>query len=84
MAFGQAALAFGLSLVASLTNPKNWHWFVQLPLYFAVGPLLVGFGLTLHVRFCRHVDQACPWIAPAWIALVLNLAALVLFVFSEP
>jgi hypothetical protein len=84
MAFGQAALAFGLSWVASLTNPRSWNWFVELPLYFAVGPSLVGLGLILHVRFCRHVDKACPWIAVAWIVLVLNLAALVLFVFSEP
>jgi hypothetical protein len=85
MALGQAILALALSFSASLATVRSWEdarWRIQLPLWFAIVPLLAGLGLILHVRLCRHVDRECPWVGLAWILLGLNLIALIFFTFS--
>ena len=86
MAFGQGLLALSIFLVSGFRTIKPWaerEWHDRLPVWFAVLPLVVGVGLILHMRLCRHVDQACPWIGLGWLFLTLNLAAIALFTFAQ-
>ena len=82
MAIGQALLAITFSGVASVFSAnrfEDFHSKVELPLWFALLPVITALGVSVHLFFSRHVDRTCPWTNLGWLILAANIVALALF-----
>jgi hypothetical protein len=85
MALGQVFLAIALSWLASVFSSR-WdadHTKVVMPLWFAIVPITIAVGVSVHVRLFRHRDQSCPWVSLGWFLLAVNIAALLLVILMR-